>query len=161
MRLADQKGAEMTNYSAPGSTGFGGGRIRWREVEGLEHLALSILNVDRDRGQVDFLARFEANQPIILHRHLVQTNTFVVEGEHRIYEPDGSLKEIRAVGSFTASAPGGVHRECGGDETCVVLYNLGADSDDLFDRLDDNKNVIRKLKMADFLEILNLQRQSA
>ena len=31
----------------------------------------------------------------MLHRHKAHNNTFVVQGEHRLYKPDGSLKEAR------------------------------------------------------------------
>ncbi len=72
-----------------------------------------MLGIDREKGLVDFIIKFEANQQIVLHRHLALTNTLVVQGEHRLYEPNGALKEIRPVGSYTSSPPGEPHGEGG------------------------------------------------
>jgi hypothetical protein len=98
------------------SFAFDDRNLRWSKLRDLEHLVFSVFDVDLERGLVDFILKFEPNQRIILHRHLALTNTFVVQGEHRPYEPSGALKEIRAVGSYTSSLPGEPHREGGGDE---------------------------------------------
>lgn len=41
----------------------------------------------------------------MLHRNQAHNNAFVVQGEQRPYEPDGSVKELRATGSMTSSGP--------------------------------------------------------
>lgn len=51
------------------------------------------------------LFRFAANEKIVLHRHLAHNNTFVIQGEPRLYHPNGKIKEIRAVGSMPSSPP--------------------------------------------------------
>ena len=68
--------------------------IKWSRHPDLAHLQFSILNVDEANYIVDILFKFDANERIILHRHVVHNNTFVVQGEHRIYEPNGELREI-------------------------------------------------------------------
>ena len=60
------------------------------------------MNVDDEAKIVDVLFKFAANEKILLHRHTSHFNTFVVQGEHRIYEPDGTLKETRPVGTYKA-----------------------------------------------------------
>ena len=86
----------------------------------LQHLLFSVLNVDEERHIVHVLFKFAANEKIILHRHMIHNNTFVVQGEHRLYEPDGTLKEARPTGMYTSTPPGDVHREGGGADQNVI-----------------------------------------
>src|SRR5882672_9642780 len=104
-----------------------------------------MLDVDEKKKLVDLILKFEPNQQIFLHRHLALTNTLVVQGEHRLYEPSGALKEIRPVGSYTSSPPGEPHSEGGGDEECVVFYSVRGGGDVLFELLDDSQNVVGTL----------------
>ena len=124
--------------------------VRWYPL--VDHIEFSMVGVDEERRMAEFLAKFAARERIVLHKHVAQTNILVIAGEHRIYHPDGSLKEIRAVGSYTASAPGGPpHYEGGGEEDCVVLYSVRAGADDTcFEIMDDAQNVVATLGMAEF-----------
>ena len=45
-----------------------------------------------------------------------------VQGEHRLYEPDGTLKEVRPTGMYKSSPPGDIHREGGSTDQDVVLF---------------------------------------
>jgi len=124
--------------------------VTWYPLLDLKYLVFSLLNLDIESETVDFLAKFEANERIALHRHLSHTNTFVVQGEHRLYEPDGRLKEVRPVGTFTSSPPGEAHQEGGGDKECVVLYSVhGTVEGQMFEIMDDNKNVVAMLGMEE------------
>ena len=120
-----------------------------------------MFDVDAERGVVDFVLKFEPNQRIIVHRHLALTNTFVVQGEHRLYEPDGTLKEIRPVGSYISSLPGEPHSEGGGDQELIVFYSVRAKTDILFELLDDDRNVIGTLTTRDFMEAWEEQKKTA
>ena len=95
-----------------------------------------MLDVDVPQKIVDFVLKFPPNQKIFLHRHLALTNTLVVQGEHRLYEPNGQLKEVRPVGSYTSSPPGYPHQEGAGDEGGVVFYSVrGKDGKELYSGL--------------------------
>jgi hypothetical protein len=59
------------------------------------------------------------------------------------------------VGSYTSSPPGEPHSEGGGAEGAVVFYSLRAESDELFDVLDDSGKLTGKLTMRDFADLLN------
>ena len=142
------------------SFAFDDRNLRWHKLGDLEHFVFFVFDVDLERGLVDFILKFEPNQRIILHRHLALTNTFVVQGEHRLYEPNGALKEIRPVGSYTSSLPGEPHREGGGDEECVVFYSVRGNTDILFELLDDNLNIVGTLTMRDFIEALEEQKKA-
>jgi len=79
--------------------------IAWRELPDVENVWLSILDVDEKAKIVDVLFRFAANEKIVLHRHVSAFHTFVVKGEHRIYTPEGELKEVRPVGTYKREKP--------------------------------------------------------
>jgi hypothetical protein len=124
-----------------------------------EHFVFAMFNVDVSRQIVDFILKFPPNQQIFLHRHLALTNTLVVQGEHRLYEPSGVLKEVRQVGTYTSTPPGEPHREGAGDEGGVVFYSVRGKDGVLFEVLDNNLNVVGTLSMDDFVAALNEQKQ--
>ena len=132
--------------------------IRWSKLGDLEHFVFAVLDIDIPGRVVDFIIKFDPNRQIVLHRHLALTNTLVIQGEHRLYEPDGSLKEVRAVGSYTSSQPGEPHREGAGDQHAVVLYSVRGNERVLFELLNDNLNVIGTLSMDDFAQALQAQK---
>jgi hypothetical protein len=124
------------------------------------HFVFTVLDVDVSQKLCDFMIKFEPNQRIFLHRHLALTNTFVVQGEHRLYEPTGALKEVRPVGSYTSSPPGEPHCEGGGGEGCVVLYSLRGEEGTLFEVLDDDLTVVATISMNDLLGVLKEQKNA-
>lgn len=124
--------------------------LRWYQLGDFEHFVFAMLDVDTEKLIVDFILKFPPHEQIFLHRHLALTNTFVVQGEHRLYEPDRSLKEIRPVGSYTSSLPGDPHREGAGDGGGVVFYSVRGKDSILFEGLDENLNVNVTLSLEDF-----------
>jgi 2,4'-dihydroxyacetophenone dioxygenase len=138
---------------------FDQSNIRWFPLGDFKNLELSMLAVDRPNKIVDFIVRFHARGAIFAHRHLAETHLFVVQGEHLIYELDGSLKEVRKTGSYTLSAPGGVHTEGAGDVDCIVIYNIrGNGSDEMFDVLDDAGQIVGKINFDDFASLYEAQK---
>ena len=118
-----------------------------------------MFDVDKQEKVIDFIIKFDPNERIFLHRHLALTNTLVIQGEHRLYEPNGALKEVRPVGSYTSSVPGEPHREGAGDEICVVFYSVRGGDDVLFEVLDDSLNVIGALSRQDFVDAFEEHRR--
>ena len=72
----------------------------------------------------------------------------------------GALKEIRPVGSYTSSPPGEPHQEGGGAEAAVVFYSVRAESDRLFEVLDNDLKVIATLSLQDFIDAFNEQKRA-
>ena len=143
------------------SYNFDDGNIRWNKLGDFEHLLYSVVDVDEKNKTVDFLLKLAANQQIFLHRHLAQNNTFVVQGEHRIYEPNGNLKEIRPVGSYTVSqASNEPHREGGGDMDAVVLFSVRGNDGVLYEVLDDDCNRVATLSMQDIMGLYKAQQEN-
>jgi len=125
--------------------------INWRKMGEFEHFTYTIFAVDEANEIADFSLKFDPDERIFLHRHRAQTNTFVVQGEHILYEPEGPLKESRPVGSFTSSAASNdAHTEGGGTQGAIVIYNTRGSADGVvFDVLDDEQNIVGTLALKD------------
>jgi hypothetical protein len=132
--------------------------IRWYNLGDFENFVFAMLDVDVPRQIVDFILKFPPNKQIFLHRHLALTNTLVVQGEHRLYEPNGVVKEVRRVGSYTSTPPGEPHREGAGDGGGVVFYSVRGKDGVLFEVLDDDLKVIGALTLQDFAAALKEQK---
>lgn len=131
--------------------------IRWRRLDGVAHLAFSILDIDATNRIAHVLFKFDAKRQIILHRHRSLNKTFVIQGEHRLYHPDGRLKEARPAGRYTVSPPSDdPHREGGGDQDVIVLFAIYNDNDPVYELLDDTQNIVGALRFDD-LVALNAQ----
>jgi len=136
--------------------------IQWRKLGEFDHFVYAILDIDKANYIADLVFKFDPHQPIILHRHKVLNKTFVIQGEHRILEPNGDLKEIRSVGSYTSSpANPEPHRECGGDEGAVVFFSIRANNiaDVLYELLDNRQSLIGTLTMQDLIDLHEVDKQ--
>jgi hypothetical protein len=152
--MATSAASETTSYQ------FDDRNIRWYKFGDFEHFVFAMFDVDVSQKLVDLILKFPPNRQIFLHRHLALTNTLVVQGEHRLYEPNGALKEIRPVGSYTSSPPGDPHREGAGDEGGVVFYSVRGKDGTLFEVLDDDLKVVGTLSMNDFIDALKEQKNA-
>lgn len=149
----------MSANPKPVTTEFDYSAIKWRQLGDFEHFTYTIFNVDEAAEIADFSLRFEPNERIFLHRHRALTSTFVAHGEHRLYEPDGAVREVRSVGSFTASpASPEPHQEGGGADGAIVIYNTrGSDNGVVFDVLDAEQNTVGTLTVADLNALFDAQ----
>lgn len=137
---------------------FDDSNIRWNKLGDFEHLVYSVLDIDEDNNIVDVFFKFAANQQIVLHRHKAQNNTLVIQGEHRLYEANGKIKEVRPVGSYTISPPSDEpHREGGGDQDVVVFFSIRGNDGVLYEVLDNDLSVLATLSMQDFIGLYNAQ----
>lgn len=122
----------------------------------------TILDLDEKSRIVDLLFRLPANAQVVLHRHRALNHTFVVQGEHRLYEADGSLREIRQTGSYTVSpASEQPHREGGGEQDAIVFFSIRPGSDEiLYELLDDALNPLGTVTFQTMVELYQAQRTS-
>ncbi len=132
--------------------------IEWRTIDGLEHIAYYIYDVDEKGRIVDLLFKFAANQQIVLHRHKAAYRTLVLQGELRIYRANGELIEVRPVGSYVMKEAGGEpHREGGGDQDTIVFFSNRNVGDVVYEILDDDLNIVTTFGMAEFKGLLEAQ----
>ncbi|MEX1669649.1 hypothetical protein AB4876_12085 [Zhongshania guokunii] len=135
----------MDNYN------FNDQQLSWNKLAGFDHLNYLILDVDRERLNVDVLFKFSTNQKIALHRHVALNHMFVVQGEHRIYSADGRLTETRPTGRYTVSpASDEPHQEGGGDQDVIILFSIRGTSGTMYEILDAQHNIIATLGMDEF-----------
>jgi len=146
----------MATYS------FDDRNIRWNKIAGIDHLLYSILDIDEKNKIIDVLFKFSANQQIVLHRHKALNNMLVIQGEHRLYEATGDIKEIRPTGRYTVSpASEDPHREGGGEtQDCIVFFSIRGSDGVLYEILDDDLNPIGTLAMRDFINLYKAQQSS-
>ena len=134
---------------------FDDSNVIWRPLDGMEGFVASILHVDQGSNTVDFLVKFEPGTKVLYHRHLARTCTFIIEGEHVIYEKDGSIREIRPVGRYSLTEiTGDVHSEGGGKDGCILFYSVRGDNEALFEMLDDEFNPTATLCVSDFAALM-------
>ena len=132
--------------------------IRWNTIEGFDHVAYHICAVDEAKRIVDILFKFDANSKIALHRHKTDYITLVLQGELRIYRADGTLKEIRPVGSYVAGkADGEPHSEGGGDQDVIAFFSNRNVGTLVYEILDDAQNVVATFGMAEFRALFDAQ----
>lgn len=133
-------------------------QITWHPFEGLEHLEFALLDVDEERDVVDLIVKFEPNENVAVHNHFAQTNMFIIQGELRIYETDGTVKEARPAGRYYRGKRDDIHSEGGGPDGAVVFYSIrGHGSDHYFQILDDDHNVVGAMGMAEVKEVWKAQ----
>ncbi|WP_028998511.1 cupin domain-containing protein [Azohydromonas australica] len=142
---------------------FDDSAIDWQPFGDFPHFVFSVLQVDMQQRIADVIFKFEANQKIVLHRHKALNQTFVVQGEHRIYERDGTLREVRPAGSYTVSPASEVpHQEGGGEQDVIVLFSMRPQPGEiLYEILDDKGNVVAEISIETLLSIFEAQKETA
>lgn len=128
--------------------------VSWIPFAGMDGVAAAIFHVDDDKNSVDFLIRFDPNTKSVVHHHLGVTQTFVIEGDHVIYEPDGTVRESRPTGQYNAGLGGDPHDEGGGPNGAVIFYSVRADSDALFEVHDPAGGPPTILRTGDFKALM-------
>ena len=135
---------------------FDDSQITWKTIGDFKHLHYDILAIDEENGLSEVLFKFAAGEKIVLHRHLAHNNTFVVQGEHRLYYADGKVKDVRKTGTMTVSGPDDVpHSEGGGADQDVIIKFTIRGKGDLYQLLDDDQNEIGRLSFQDLIELKN------
>jgi hypothetical protein len=142
------------------SPAFNDTDVAWQQLPDTEHLWFTILDIDEENKVIDVIFKMAANEQILLHRHTAPNNMLVLSGEHRLYKPDGSLKEVRPTGRYTVSpASEEPHREGGGDQDTVILFSIRSGGGTCYEILDDNQEVLFTLGFEDFKDIYAAQQQ--
>lgn len=136
--------------------------ITWLPFAGIENLELTLCDIDEARRVVDLMVRFAPNKTVTMHNHLAQTNMLIIQGELRIYEPDGSIRESRPAGRYYRGRTGDTHSEGGGPEGAVVFYSMRCDDEpNVLDVMDDAGNVRATLTLDDVRAAWAAQQQLA
>ncbi len=146
-------------YRHQSTSRFDDRNIPWKRLDGIEHLAYHIFCVDEEKAIVDAAFKFAANKKIFLHKHYAEYATLVMQGELRIYSPDGQVKEVRHTGSYVLTEPGAAitHREGGGDIDAIVFFSVRGTHGAFYDILDDSLRPIERVGFEDFKALFAAQ----
>lgn len=124
--------------------------IQWLPFAGIENLELSLCDLDEERHVVDLIVRFAPNKTVTMHNHLAQTNMLIIQGELRLYETDGSLREARPAGRYYRGRTDDMHSEGGGPDGAVVFYSMRCDdASEVLQIMDEAARVQATLTMDD------------
>ncbi len=124
--------------------------IKWQPFAGIENLELTLCDIDEARQVVDLIVRFAPNKTVTMHNHLAQTNMLIIQGELRMYEPDGRIREVRPAGRYYRGRTDDTHSEGGGPDGAVVFYSMRCDgARNVLEIMDDAANVQATLTMDD------------
>ena len=137
---------------------FDDSNLVWRQLDWLKHTSYYIYDVDRQKGIVDAVFKFDAHAKVKIHQHNVPYITLVLQGELRFYKPNGELKEIRPTGSYVRGvANGEPHLEGGGDQDTIVFFSIRNVVDELFTFFDGNMNTAEVVRIGDAEALLEAQ----
>jgi hypothetical protein len=98
---------------------------------------LAYLGADLEAGTIDFLTKWAPNAYCHFHRHLGDTTTLVLQGEHHtidMNDPDHDHK-IRLPGSYSKKAAGELHMEYAGSEGAIVYFSMKEVDGKIFESL--------------------------
>lgn len=119
-------------------------------MPGVEGLEVHVLDYDKPRQIVDAVFRFPAGQIVARHRHVSQTNMFILSGELIMYEADGTVLETRPTGRYYTGTRDDSHVEGGGPNGATVLYSVrGHGSETIIEILGDTNVVLGTLTFDD------------
>ena len=128
--------------------------ITFQPMPGIEGLEVCVYDVDMERQIADAVFRFPPNTPVALHRHVTQTNMLILEGELRIYEDDGSVRDCRTAGKYYRGKRDDAHTEGAGPDGAIVLYSVrGHGAAEIIEILGDEGQVLGALTFDDVLAL--------
>ena len=116
--------------------------------------SIAVLGACGETGSLDLLVKFPVGGHCTYHRHIGKTTTFVLEGEHHVFElgAEGEWKhELRRAGHHTIGPGGHRHIEGGGEVGSVVLFSMQAVDGHIFDLLDPEGNVVQKVTLDELV----------
>lgn len=115
--------------------------------------AIGILGASPAAGTVDFLGKWAPNSYCHFHRHLGDTTSLIIEGEHHTEEiVDGELvHKVRKAGDYALKPGGEVHMEYAGPEGSLVFFSMKAVDGKIFEVLGKDEKVLNATTYEDFL----------
>ena len=139
-------------------TNFDTSAVEWTDFDddpGFDYpigYSIGILGASRELGTVDFLGRWAPNCYCHFHRHLGDTTSLIIEGEHHTVETVNgeSVHKVRLAGDYARKPGGEAHMEYAGAEGSLVFFSMKAVDGKIFDVLDKDEKVLSTNTFEDF-----------
>ena len=115
--------------------------------------AIGFLGASRETKTVDFVGRWAPNSYCHFHRHLADTTSLILEGEHHTVETINgeAIHKVRLAGDY-ANKPGGeAHMEYAGPKGSLVFFSMRAGEGMIFNVLGDGEKVLRSVSFEEFV----------
>ena len=112
-----------------------------------------IVGGDPASGRVDFITRWKPGHYCTYHRHLGDTVSIVLAGEHWVEKEDGTRKR-RLPGHYSCAPAGESHREFAGPEGSMVFFSIQSPGGGAFESLDADGNAMRASTVEQLLQAL-------
>ena len=130
---------------------FDTSKIKWKPflTDGCYY---RVLHVDVPAKTAEMLVKFDPHCQCLNHRHTAVVSTLVLEGEQRIhdYTPQGEVVRVKPAGTYSVGGVGEVHVEGGGEDGAVLLFNMRAPGDVIYEALDKELRLKRAITVEDF-----------
>lgn len=118
---------------------------------------LAVLGARPADGRIDFLGRWTAGAYCHFHRHVGETTTLVLEGEHRVLDlSDGASNgegrlRIRPAGHYAHSPAGDLHMEHAGPAGSLVFFSMHSPDGRVFEVLDRDRAILSVVTIDDMV----------
>lgn len=115
---------------------------------------VGILGISPETGTVDFLGRWAPNSYCHFHRHVGDTTSMVLAGEHHTVETINGeeIHKVRLAGDYAAKPGGEAHMEYAGPEGSLVYFSMRAVNGLIFDVLGDGEKVLNSVSFEEFVQ---------
>ena len=124
--------------------------VTWLPFGKFKGLAYTIFDVDVEKRTADVMFRFEPNTKCFYHRHVAASSALVVD------EATGVESHVvKPVGTFTYKSGGDVHIEGGGDQGVTVFMHMEAETDLMYEVLEDDLSLKMAVSVQQFKETLD------
>jgi len=142
--------AEVNELQSSPMSGFNLNNLKWYHLEGGPEFDYpinywwAILGARPEEGCLDFLVKWEPNSYCHFHRHVGNTTSLILEGEHHVIDttPTQTIHKIRKAGHYVSNPAHEVHMEHAGSEGSMVFFSMQSADGRLFEILDKNENIL-------------------
>lgn len=158
MQQTSTRAQVIGQFSADAISRLRSNRLDWQHLTGGPKFdypidySVAVTSVDRAAGVIEFIARWAPNSYCHYHRHLGDTVTRVLQGEHHIVETAELqiLHKTRKPGFEGQTPAGELHMEYGGPDGTTVIFLCTAVDGNLFDIVANDGTVLAKASLDDF-----------
>jgi hypothetical protein len=114
---------------------------------------LAVLGARPAEGRIDFLGRWKAGAYCHLHRHVGDTATLVLEGEHHVVDitDTGEHHRIRPAGHYAHSPAGDLHMEYAGPFGSLLFFSMHSPDGRVFEVLDKDRTTLSVVTIDDMV----------
>ncbi|MGE0424496.1 MAG: hypothetical protein AB7O88_19710 [Reyranellaceae bacterium] len=114
---------------------------------------LAVLGARPAEGRIDFLGRWKAGAYCHFHRHVGETTTLVLEGEHHVFDitDGGEHHRIRPAGHYAHSPAGDLHMEHAGPDGSLVFFSMRTPDGRVFEVLDKQRTILSVVTIDDMV----------